>query len=747
MKKAKLLTRISGSLLFVIPMVLSAATTVTLSSSADPSVFGLPVTLISIVEPSTATGSVTFYDGTTVLGTGPLVNGRATLETSLLAAGVRSLTAYYPGDANDAPGTSPVFKQTVNTVGGNSFVAAVNYAVGTDLASIAVGDFNGDGIADIAVVNNTQAGQVSVLLGNGDGTFHAAVDYAVGTNPFSLALEDFNGDGNTDLAVANLGDGSTTAGSIGILLGNGDGTFQPQVTYAAGFNPGFVVVADFNGDGKADLAVASDVSAGSLCVLLGKGDGTFQAPLTYGGFFPSSIAVGDFNGDGKADLAMSNAPSPGSLSVVAVLLGNGNGTFQPAVNYPNNANTPDFVAVADFNGDGKQDLAVGGSGGVSIVLGNGDGTFQSPVNYATSTQPTSIAVSDFNGDGKPDLALANDNFTTGGSVTVLLGNGDGTFQAPTNYTAGANPFSVVVADFSGNGKADIAAANRGSNNVSVLMGTAFAPTKTSLASSPNPSTFGESVTLTATVSPSTATGTVTFYKGATVLGMSALAGGTATFATAALSVGGHSLTASYGGDANDAPSTSSAETQTVDKASSATALTSSPNPSIFQQSVTLTATVTPATAGGTVTFYNGAKSLGTGTLSGGVATLAVTTLSEGAQTLTAKYGGNGNYTASKSSSITQTVLYPTATILTSSVNPSNLNQTVTYTATVTPSTATGTVTFMHGSTVMGTGKLINGVATLQYSTLSPGSHALTASYGGDSTNGPSVSPILTQVVD
>jgi hypothetical protein len=634
----------------------------------------------------------------------------------------------------------------VNAAEGNSFLTAVNYNVVTNPASVAIGDFNGDGNADLAVANSTQAGVVSVLLGNGDGTFQPAVDHAVGTNPFSLAVEDFNGDGITDLAVANLGDGTTTAGSVGILLGNGDGTFQPQVTYAAGSNPGYVVVADFNGDGKADLAVASDVSAGSFCVLLGNGDGTFQAPLTYSGFFPSSIAVGDFNGDGKADLAMSNTPSLGASGVVAVLLGNGNGTFQPAVNYSNAANDPAFVAVADFNGDGKQDLAVGGSGGVSILLGNGDGTFQSPANYATSTQPSSIAVSDFNGDGKPDLALANDDFATGGSVTVLLGNGDGTFQAPTNYTAGANPFSVAVADFNGNGKADIAAANRGSNNVSVLMGTAFGPTKTSLASSPNPSTFGESVTLTATVSPATATGTVTFYKGSTVLGAGALADGTATFAAPTLPVGGHSMTASYGGDADDAPSTSPTETQMVDKASSSTVLTSSPNPSVFQQSVTLTATVTPA-AGGTVTFYNGNKNLGTGTLSGGVATLAVATLSEGAQTLSAKYGGNGEYMASKSPSLTQTVLYPTATILTSSVNPSNLNQTVTYTATVTPSTATGTVTFMHGSTVMGTGKLNHGVATLQDSTLSAGSHALTASYSGDSKNGPSVSPILTQVVD
>lgn len=738
--------------LLVIPAILHA-TDVTLSSSLNPSAFGQPVTLISIVEPATATGSVTFYDGTAVLETKAVVDGRATFTTTLLAAGPRALKAYYGGDSQDAAGFSAVLTQTVNPVAGNGFLAAVNYNGVTNPASIAIGDFNGDGKQDLAVANytgNTQTGAVSVFLGNGDGTFQAAVDYAAGISPYSIALGDFNGDGKTDLAVANLGSGSSTAGSVSILLGNGDGTFATQVSYAAGFNPGFVVVADFNADGQADLAVASDVSTGSLCVLLGNGDGTFSAPLTYTGFFPSSIAVGDFNGDGKADLAMSSSPGLDSPSEVAVLLGNGDGTFQPAVNYSNGGDNPNFVAVGDFNSDGKQDLAVAAADGISIFLGNGNGTFQPAVNYAGDTQPTSVAVTDFNGDGKPDIALANFDFSTGGNVSVLLGNGDGTFQEPTSYTAGVNPSSVAVGDFKGNGKVDIASANRNSNNVSVLLGTAFGPTTTVLTSSLNPSNLGQNVTFTARVTPATAAGSITFYRSSTVLGTATLTDGTATFATAALSVGGHSLTAAYGGDANDAPSTSHAITQTVDKDASSTMLTSSPNPSALQQTVTLTATVTP-TAGGTVTFYDGIKKLGTATLSGGVATLAVTTLTQGKHSLTAKYGGNGNYLASTSPSVSQTVTpigtNPTTTTLTSSINPSNLNQSVTYTATVTPSTATGTVTFTHGSTVMGTGTLVDGVASLVYSQLTAGGHDLVASYGGDASNAPSVSPIFTQVVD
>jgi predicted NUDIX family NTP pyrophosphohydrolase len=254
---------------------------------------------------------VTFYDGTTVLESSPLVGGQATLTTALLPSGMGSLKAYYSGDTNYAPSTSAVVSQAVNGVPSAGFAKAVNYGAGSGPWSVAVGDFNGDGKPDLAVANE-ESNNLSVLLGNGDGTFQTAVNYSVGLQPWSVAVGDFNLDGKPDLAVANEG-----SSNVSVLLGNGEGTFQAAVNYGAGSGPWSVAVGDFNGDGKLDLAVADTVS-NSVSVLLGNGDGTFQAGVNYvAGMGPNSVAVGDFNGDGKLDLAVANAYGGG----VSVLLG------------------------------------------------------------------------------------------------------------------------------------------------------------------------------------------------------------------------------------------------------------------------------------------------------------------------------------------------------------------------------------------------------------------------------------------
>ncbi len=359
----------------------------------------------------------------------------------------------------------------------------MNYDAGSGPDSVAVGDFNGDGKPDLAVANYGD-GTVSVLLGNGDGTFQAAVSYGAGSGPASVAVGDFNGDGKADLVVAN-----STDGTVSVLLGNGDGTFQAAVNYGAGSGPASVAVGDFNGDGKADLVVGN-CNDGVVSVLLGNGDGTFQAAVSYGtGSGPASVAVGDFNGDGKADLAVATYTD----GTVSVLLGNGDGTFQAAVSYGTGSN-PASVAVGDFNGDGKADLAVAnyGDGTVSLLLGNGDGTFQAAVNYGTGSNPASVAVGDFNGDGEADLAVANYN---DGTVSVLLGYGDGTFQAAVNYGTGSNPASVAVGDFNGDGKPDLAVANGGNNSVSILLNTtAYLLPAIVESPAPNSTLTGSSVT-------------------------------------------------------------------------------------------------------------------------------------------------------------------------------------------------------------------------------------------------------------
>jgi Bacterial Ig-like domain (group 3)/FG-GAP-like repeat/Beta-propeller repeat/FG-GAP repeat len=715
----------------------SPVTITTLASSGNPSVLGQPVTFTATVSPATASGKVAFYDGTTELGIGTLAEGKAQLKTFLLPAGVRSIRADFLGGVGYLPSESTVLTQPVNSVAANDFAAAVNYGAGSQPWSIVVGDFNGDGKADLAI--GEESG-VQILLGNGDGTFEAALTYPLGSYD-SVAAGDFNADGKTDLAVAS---GNT----IYVLLGNGDGTFATAVPYGVtASNLLSIAAADFNGDGTVDL-VAASAENGAVSVLLGKGDGTFETAVNYNsGANSTSVAVGDFNGDGKADLVVTN-----TTGTVNVLLGKGDGTFLPAVMYPAGSQ-PFAVAVADFNGDGKLDLAVANeSGDVTVLEGHGDGTFGAPVHYGSNSYPFGIAVGDINGDGKPDIVVSG-NFNSAG---VLLGHGDGTFRAPVYYAAGLYPQPVAVADFNGDGRSDLAVGNTSGSNVSVLLGLAptfgLMPTSTILRSSSNPSSFGQNITLTAQVSPSTATGNVIDFvlNGSTYLGTGTLYNGIATLNVSTLAIGSHSLTAVYPGDANDAPSISPVLTQVVNPAATATSLLSSLNPSNVGQSVTLRAEVAPPTATGTVTFHDGSTALGTGTLSGGSVTLNVPAFSAGSHSLTAVYSGDPLDTSSTSAVLTQNVYKAraaTTTTVVSSLNPATLGQTVTFTATVAPASATGTVTFYDGVTVLETEPLAAGKAKLTTGLLAFGKRSVTARYDGDANNSPSVSAVLSQTVN
>ena len=270
----------------------------------------------------------------------------------------------------------------------SSFAPVANYAAGVNPISVAVGDFNADGRPDLAVANRG-SGNVSILLGNGGGggTFQAAVNYAVGSGPASVAVGDFNADGRPDLAVANA-----DSNNVSILRGTGPGrpSFGAATNFAVGSQPLSVVVGFFNADFRPDLAVAN-ANSGNVSILMGNASGTFQAPVNYAvGSIPIEVAVGDFNADGRPDLAVANQTS----NNVSILLGNpppNAGTFQARVNYAA-GDVPISVAVGDFNADGRPDLAVANnlSDIVSVLL-NTTGIASFPVPTITQ-QPASQIV-------------------------------------------------------------------------------------------------------------------------------------------------------------------------------------------------------------------------------------------------------------------------------------------------------------------------------------------------------------------
>jgi hypothetical protein len=327
--------------------------------------------------------------------------------------------------------------------------------------SVVVGDYSGDGILDLAVAN-IQEDDISILLGNGDGSFQDPMSTGVDAHPRGLVTADLRGTGQLDLAVVSH-PSMTQQAHVGLLFGEGNGIFDPGHNQPVGTGGDSIAVGDFNHDGKLDLAV-TNFADNTVSILLGNGDGTFRPRQDFpAGNGPVGIAVDYFFGDGNLSLAVADRLSDS----VSILRGNGDGTFQPPQTYP--AGPQAFsITSADFNGDGHPDLAVADrGGGVSVLLNNGDGTFAPPVSYDAGDAPWSIAFGDFNGDGVPDLVVGNNG---SGNVSVLTGNGDGTFQNAVNYDVGASGiFAVAVGDFDSDGTLDIVTANRDSGNVSILL--------------------------------------------------------------------------------------------------------------------------------------------------------------------------------------------------------------------------------------------------------------------------------------
>ena len=398
--------------------------------------------------------------------------------------------------------------------GKGGFAAGIDYPAGATVSNALVADFNGDGKLDVAVTDSA-TGSIDVLFGNGDGTFSKPAVYTGVKNPVALAAGYFTGSGKTDLAVASstgvailLNDGTghfasavavpvtsqprslaaadlkaaghddlvlaSQDGSITVLLSDGAGHFSAQPAISASAGPlSSMIAADFNGDGKADLAVTQE-SSNIVTVLLGRGDGSFSAGVNYTvGNGPAKVIAADLTGSGAIDLVSINQLS----NTFSVLVGKGDGAFQPSVDFVA-GNLPLGIVAGDFNSDGKADLAIANSQDqtLAVPLGHGDGTFAATRSYrAADLVSKSLAAGDLNGDGRADLVVSNycgtdSACSSNGTATIFLANADGTYRAASTLALGNGPVAVALADLHGNNKLDLIALNSADKTLSILTG-------------------------------------------------------------------------------------------------------------------------------------------------------------------------------------------------------------------------------------------------------------------------------------
>jgi len=557
---------------------------------------------------------------------------------------------------------------------------------------IVSGDFDNDGIPDLAIADQT-TDDITIFKGNGSGGFtqfaSSPLLFDNNSGPLAMAVGDFNGDGNLDLAFT---DGSDPV--VFILLGDGTDNFFPAGSFPCGPNPASLTVADFNGDGFLDLAFSNTT------LLLGDGNGNFApAPavgLQTGTTYAFFVANGDFNGDGLPDIAVVDEVA----KTLSISLNNGAGGFTAAAGSPYaTGSAPTGVAVGDFNRDGKLDIVVANRGAatLSVFLGSGTGSFSQATGspYSVDSAAT-VLVTDINGDGYPDIVAVGPS----GTASILLGNGAGTFaHSPGgSVLAGFGPYAVVAGDFNNDGRQDLAFSDNSGNNVTVMLGASASTQNTLSTTAPVTVAAGTQIPLTALVADTGAgfnipTGTVIFKDGTTTVSTMSLSSGTANYSSA-YPVGTHVFSALYNGDlrsltsssntvtanvipgppASIAVSAGNAQTATVQTAF-ATALQAVVMDAFGNPVPSATVTFTAPLSGASGTFSGGSTNVMAATNASGIATAPVFTANSigGSYAVTATVTGartaavftltnTGGSIASNPASVTFTVTQPATTL-------------------------------------------------------------------------------------
>ena len=740
-----------------------------------------------------------------------LGNGNGTFQAQTVYPGIGDavVVADMNGDGRPDIVTTDWHFGIVNVLtnlSGVSFSPPLTYVSGTQPDALAVGDLNGDGHPDVVAANagvggGVEAGNITVLLGNGDSTLRGGLGFRSDragrlSSAGPVVAGDFNGDGLPDAAVLNTGSSSVTVfigdpvlgfkpgvtyetgngtgangdldlavgdvngdrkldivsvgfGGVHLLLGNGDGTFNAVSSVSGSLSGQNIVVADLDGDGNADIAYTQQYGSNNgIAIQYGDGKGGFSAPFT----FPTtgistSIAAVDVNGDGKLDLIVGNVGSGGAgTDTISVFINQGNRQFGAPSYFsigPLGAAARVNLGVADVDNDGSEDVIVVEDGNgqanescVTVMLNNGLGGFTTLAQYSTGAKLSHVAIGDFNGDGNLDLGV-----TGGVAAYVFPGLGSGTFGAPVAYAGGGSEQGIVSAQFNNGGVPDIALVAADDYSLSLLLNAAG--THATFSEAPNPSMYLQPVSITANFKPAVPwaggpTGTLTIEDGSSALASLPLdSTQSAAFSTSQLTVGSHSIASVYSGDATFARRTFTVM-QVVNRATPSIQTSSSANPALTGNAVTLNATLAGPFGGqpsGTVTVSEGQSTLASQPLNAASQVqFTLASLAAGPHTLVFAYGGDGNF-GSATANFAQDVQNQTTLSLASSSATSAAGAAMTYTATVSsqaPPTPTGAVNFNADGLSLGTASLdATGNAALSTTATPSGAHAITATYGGD----------------